>query len=162
MHSVFSIPLSLFFFLPALAQQDSVVVNPAPKALQELFENIAEAKEAASEYEIELEIDGLLVDDTKTKIGRDFYEIFYSNWEAPKEARNYTITIREKPFRLTTTLVEVLINDNIVYQSMLQPRQDILEGLSEQAVAHTYNYLLNYEEIMRQLNGEDQAGTGIF
>lgn len=61
--------------------------------------------------------------------------------------------------RLTSTLIQVSINDNVVYQGVLQPRQDILEALTEEAVATTQNYLVNYEEITRQLNGEDLAGS---
>ncbi len=54
------------------------------------------------------------------------------------------------------------INDNIVYQAILQPRQDIVEGLSADAILTTQSYLANYEEIMKELNGEDMAGSGIF
>ena len=46
--------------------------------------------------------------------------------------------------------------------SFLQPRADIIEQLAEQAIAQTQMYLANYEELKRQLEGDDQAGTGIF
>jgi curli production assembly/transport component CsgE len=160
MNPIIAIILTISFFPFLENQPDSISSKPAPKALQELLDQVLNQKK--EESDIEIEIDGLLVDDTKTKIGRDFYDLFYANWEAPKGAKNYTITIQEKPFRLTSTLAVVLINDNVVYQSILQPRQDIVESLSEEALAYTYNYLQNYEEIMKQLNGEDQAGSGIF
>lgn len=154
--------MSLFSLTNNVSQADSTSSQPAPKVLQELLEKITQETAEETEIEIEIEIDGLLVDNTKTKIGRDFYDLFYANWEPPVNAKNYTITILEKPFRLTSTLIVVSINDNVVYQAILQPRQEIVEQLSEQAAAVTFNYLENYEEIMRQLNGEDQAGTGIF
>lgn len=160
MNQLLNTILCLFLIGPIINQPDSVKTKQAPKALQELLKQVIEQKD--EENEIDLEIDGLLVDDTKTKPGRDFYDQFYALWEAPLNAKNYTITIKEKPFRLTSTLINVLINDNLVYQSILQPRQNIIEGLSKQAVAQTYNYLQNYEEIMQQLNGEDQSGSGIF
>lgn len=156
-----NILFSLNFLIPQNAPQDTIKnIQPAPKALQELLDKLT--KEEKTENDVDLEIDGLLVDNTKTKVGRDFYDLFYASWEAPEQAKNYTITIQEKPFRLTSTLIVVLINDNVVYQSVLQPRQNIVEELSQQAIAFTYNYLQNYEEIMQQLNGEDQEGTGIF
>lgn len=154
--------MSLFSLTNNVSQADSTSSQPAPKVMQELLEKITQETAEETEIEIEIEIDGLLVDNTKTKIGRDFYDLFYANWEPPVNAKNYTITILEKPFRLTSTLIVVSINDNVVYQAILQPRQEIVEQLSEQAAAVTFNYLENYEEIMRQLNGEDQAGTGIF
>lgn len=150
----------LVFWVPQAGRQDTTVVKPAPKALKNILEKVI--ADVHQKDEIDLEIDGLLMDETKTKAGRDFYDLFYANWTAPPNARNFTITIEEKPFRLTTTLIVVSINDNIVFQSLLQPRQDILEDLSAQAISFAYEYLQNYEEIMRQLNGDDQAGTGIY
>lgn len=141
-------------------QQDSAKVKEAPEALKKLFDQIVNQSQKESEPEIE--IDGLIVDDTKTKTGKDFYDLFYTSWIAPAEAKNYTITISEKPFRLTSTLIVVSINDTPVYQSVLQPRQDIVEGLSEDAISTTQTYLANYEELMKQLNGEDMSGSGIY
>ncbi|MDD4968613.1 MAG: CsgE family curli-type amyloid fiber assembly protein [Paludibacter sp.] len=115
-----------------------------------------------SSYDVEIEIDGILVDDTKTKAGKEFYDQFYNNWEAPEAARNYSITISEKPFRLTTTMIVISINDDIVYQDILQPRQDLIESQKDDAISTTQNYLVNYEEIIKQLNGDDMAGTGIY
>ena len=155
-----SIILSAIFFAPFVNQTDSLKIKPVPASLQKLFDQIIE--QPAKSKDLEIEIDGLLVDDTKTKTGKEFYDLFYSNWQAPAEAKNYSITISEKPFRLSSTLIVVSINDTPVYQSVLQPRQDIVEGLSMEALMTTQSYLANYEEIMRQLNGDDMAGSGIF
>jgi curli production assembly/transport component CsgE len=152
--------LSALFLMPFVEQKDTIKTKPVPEFLKKLVEQVVKSPENADELEIE--IDGLLVDDTKTKIGKDFYDLFYSSWVAPEGAKNFTITISEKPFRLTSTLIVVSINDTPVYQSILQPRQDIVEGLSTDAISTTQSYLANYEEIMRQLNGDDMVGTGIF
>lgn len=139
---------------------DSAKRKPIPASLKKLFDDVIGQSTKSNEYGIE--IDGLLVDDTKTKSGKDFYDLFYGGWMAPLSARNYTITISEKPFRLTTTLIVVLINENTVYQSILQPRLDIIENQSQEAIAITYDYLQNYEEIMKQINGDDMSGSGIY
>lgn len=152
--------LSVFLFQPCVTPKDSIKTKPVPEALKKLFDQVINQPQKSTEPEIE--IDGLLVDDTKTKTGKDFYDLFYGNWVAPSGAKNFTITISEKPFRLTSTLIVVSINDTPVYQSVLQPRQDIVEGLSQDAISTTQNYLANYEEIMRQLNGDDMEGSGIF
>lgn len=152
--------LSVFFLMPFVNQKDSIKTKPVPEALKKLFDQVINQSQKSTEPEIE--IDGLLVDDTKTKTGKDFYDLFYGSWEAPKGAKNFTITISEKPFRLSSTLIVVSINETPVYQSVLQPRQDIVEGLSQDAISTTQSYLANYEEIMKQLNGDDMAGSGIF
>lgn len=148
------------FFMPIVNKKDSINTKPLPASLKKMFEQTIKQTEKSKDYETE--VDGLLVDDTKTKIGKDFYDMFYGSWEAPPAVKNYTITISEKPFRLSSTLIEVSINDTPVYQSILQPREDIVQDLSLEAVANTQSYLANYEEIMRQLNGEDMTGSGVF
>jgi curli production assembly/transport component CsgE len=160
MYTLTTILISAFFSNPFVTPKDSLKIKPVPESLKKLFEQVI--KQPSKSYDYEIEIDGLLVDDTKTKTGKDFYDLFYNRWEAPKGAKNYTITVSEKPFRLTATLIVVLINDNPVYQSILQPRQDIVEGLSEDAILTTQSYLANYEEIMKQLNGDDMTGSGIY
>ena len=160
MNYLLSIIVSLFLILPFGQQKDSTKTKPVPVSLKKLLEQVV--KQADKSGDLEIEIDGLLVDDTKTKTGKDFYDLFYGSWEAPKGAKNFTITISEKPFRLSSTLIVVSINDTPVYQSVLQPRQDIVEGLSQDAISTTQSYLANYEEIMKQLNGDDMAGSGIF
>jgi curli production assembly/transport component CsgE len=110
----------------------------------------------------ELEIDGMLIDETKTKGGRDFFEQFYMKWESPPNAKNFTIFVSESPYRLTVTQIEVKLNETLVFRSFLQPRAEIIEEYAEYAVAQTRMYLVNYEALMRQLDGDDRAGTGIY
>lgn len=143
-----------------IASVDSLKSNPIPASLKKELEQLIHQPIKATD--VEIEIDGLLVDDTKTKAGKDFYDMFYDGWEAPKDARNYSITVSEKPFRLTSTLIVISINDDIVYQAILQPRQDLIEVQTDEAISTTQNYLANYEEITKQLNGDDMAGTGIY
>lgn len=141
-------------------QTDSLNIKHQNPTLKKLVENVV--KHTSKTNDAELEIDGLIVDDTKTKSGKDFYDMFYSLWIPPSSARNYSITISEKPYRLNYTLIEVSINENIVYQSVLQPRQDIVESQSNEAISYSQDYLQNYEEIMNMMNGEDLKGSGIF
>jgi len=157
-----TILLSALFCAPSADQKDSIKAKPVPESLKKLLEQVVKQAKTNKSTDYEIEIDGLLVDDTKTKTGKDFYDLFYSKWQPPKGAKNYSITVSEKPFRLTSTLIVVSINETPVYQSVLQPRQDIVEGLSGDAVITTYSYLANYEEIMKQLNGDDMSGSGIF
>ena len=134
--------------------------QPANATLKKLLDQVLQQSVKTNDNEIE--IDGLLVDDTRTKAGKDFYDLFYSSWEAPAAAKNYTITVSEKPFRFISTLITISINDNQVYQAILQPRLDILEEQTKDAIAMTQDYLANYEEIIKQLNGDDLSGSGIY
>lgn len=143
-----------------IEKKDTLKQKNTPEILKKILTHITEQKDKTND--IEMELDGLLVDDTKTKSGKDFYDMFYTNWESPFTAKNYSIIISEKPFRLTTTIIAITINENLVYQTILQPRQDIIETQTEEAIAVTQDYLSNYEEIMKQLNGDDRSGSGIY
>ena len=160
MYIIAGIVLSAFLMNPSGLQKDTLKTMSVPVSLKNLVEQVI--KQPVVSKDAEIEIDGLLVDDTKTKSGKDFYDLFYNGWEAPSAAKNYSITISEKPFRLTSTQVVVSINDNPVYQSILQPRLDIIEALAEEALSTTQNYLANYEEMLKLLNGDDMAGSGIY
>jgi curli production assembly/transport component CsgE len=152
--------LSVLLSISAVSQTDSLKSKPLPASLKKIIQQVI--LQPTNSNDVEIEIDGLLVDDTKTKSGKDFYDLFYADWDAPIGSKSFTITVSEKPFRLTSTMIQVSINDNVVYQGILQPREDILEALTEEAIATTQNYLSNYDEITRQLNGEDLAGSGIY
>ena len=141
-------------------RKDSIQINKAPEALEKLINNITTSKKKNNE--IDLEVDGLLFDETRTKSGRDFYDLFYNKWTAPPNSKNYSIFIQEKPFRMSTTLVEIKINETMVYQAVIQPRYDYLETISDQAIKRVGNVLAHYDEIMKQLDGDDKSGSGIF
>ena len=141
---------------------DTVPVQEAPDALRLLLQKITEEETKKLDNEVELEIDGLLIDETKTKSGRDFFDFFYQNWEAPPEARNFFILIKESPFRLSTTMMEVYINETRIIQSFLQPRAEFVESLAAESIATTKMYLIRYEEIVKELDGDERSGSGIF
>lgn len=133
----------------------------APQDLKKLMQDI-EAEKNQDARSFELEIDGLVVDETVTKAGRDFYQIFYSEWEPPSNAQNFTINISEKPARGLASILMIEINENLVIETPIQPRYDLVESMAQQAVQICFEYLLNYEQIQDQLSGEDLSGSGIF
>lgn len=161
--------LSCLFAFQAMAQQTPALADTShidsleqktATFLKKLVEDI-EAEKAGA-LASDLEIDGLIVDETVTKAGRDFYQLFYNQWEAPPNARNFTIRISERPAIGIATVVLVDVNDSRVIETPLQPRYDIIEGIAQQAARSIYDYLLNYEQIQQELAGEDLSGSGIY
>lgn len=152
----------IFILLPCDKDNkcDSVTTKQIPALYKSIFEDILQT--AKKQNEVGIELDGLLIDDTKTRNGKEFYDLFYASWIAPKDAKNYSITISEKPFRVMSTLVAITINENTVYQAILQPRQDLIEAQTEEANYAVFEYLNNYEEITKELNGDDMTGDGIY
>ena len=81
------------------------------------------------------EIGGLVVDETVSKIGRDFYQVFYSAWQEPANVRSYTVRVQEQPAPGLGTRVVLLIDDEILGQIQLQPRYEVVEEMAQRAAA---------------------------
>jgi curli production assembly/transport component CsgE len=110
-----------------------------------------------------LEIDQLIINETISKLGIDFQEIFYGKWNWPSGLSDpFIIVIKERPVFGTNTQIEIEVNDIKVFESFLQPRYDVLEEMAGQAIEFTMQYILNYQEVLKQLSGDDMAGTGIY
>lgn len=110
----------------------------------------------------DISINGLVIDDSRTKTGRDFYDAFYSRWEAPRGAEDFNITIKELPARGRISQVAILVNDNQVMVRLVQPRLDLIEELAAQSVVALQGYLKNAAQLRKQLETEDQTGSGIY
>lgn len=120
----------------------------------------------------------LLLDETRTKNGRDFYEYVYQTWSAIQSdttviAKNaftnigeeLTVIIEEQPVPGgigTSTIVSLTVNQVMIYQQFLQPRQGVLEAMAESASDMLTQYIQNYQQYQQQLGSEDQQGNGIF
>lgn len=143
-------------------------VKPEPKSVsaKALLEAVDQAlnqqKQHKRESSLGYEIDGLVVDETLTKTGRDFYDVFYSNWEAPPKVNNFSVSIIERPLRGRGFQIVIEVNGNEINELNLQPQYDMVEGAALDAVARTYEYLNNYESLKQQLESDDQQGTGLF
>lgn len=128
-------------------------------ALEELVNNIKGAKKNIVEDEI---IGGIILDQTKTKIGKDFYDQFNQDFTPPDESIDYVIVIEEKPSFATTTIITLTINDIEIYSNYLQPKEDIMEALVGEAVNTATQFIVNYNQIIAEMSTKEQLGTGIF
>jgi len=129
----------------------------------------------------------LLLDNTRSKIGRDFYEAFFRHYaELPKAPgppglpiatdttrriepnldlglTAFVVTIEELPaFGVGTTVIVVSLNDQVIWQNYVQARADILEAYAFDAAELINQYVINYQDVQNQLENADQRGSGIF
>lgn len=110
----------------------------------------------------DLEIEGLLIDQTRSRIGHDFYQDFVSFWEAPPGAKYYNLVISEQNEPRYGSWVSIEINDNLVYRALLRPGPEDIAATAQEAIAVVREYLLRWEEYERSLEGEDMRGKGIY
>ena|GEM_PF-1258034 len=91
------------------------------------------------------ELSGLLLDQTKTRLGREFYETFSSLWEFPPGSE-FNITVSELTDPRTGTQIYIYVDDILVYGTLLRPRGEELEEKAEEAVKVILRYLLLKQE----------------
>ena len=109
-----------------------------------------------------LAIGGLVIDHTQSKWGRDFVDLFNKSFGPPQQINDYTVVIEEKPLPQFGTLILMKVNGNYIFQRFIQPRYHTIKVNAEQAAGITLQYLANYQQIQKELQGEDLKGTGIY
>jgi len=110
----------------------------------------------------ETEIGGLVIDLTKSKQGRDFFELFYQGYSSLGKQASNNIIVEELPARGTISRIGVKVNETLIFQRFLTPRASIVEENANFAVQVIASFLQNNENLDKQLENEDVQGTGIF
>lgn len=113
-----------------LLSKDSLEINA-----QKFKDQISSVSEDAI-----FELKGLTIDDTKTKIGKDFYDLFYMEYSKLPEKFANAVTIGELPSMGRSSQISVVVEDKTVYNFMSNPSDDFLK---EQA-SMTMKILLDY------------------
>ncbi|WP_149243853.1 CsgE family curli-type amyloid fiber assembly protein [Dyadobacter sp. 32] len=117
-----------------------------------------------------------ILDNTKTKVGRDMYEEFYRQWSgmqldstamAQFKASIYSneellIELEEIPSPGINNIVGIKVGDLLVWQQFVQPRLEAMELQVAEAVQQVLQYFISYQEIQSELGSADQSGSGIF
>ena len=114
----------------------------------------------------EVEIDGLIIDQTQTRIGKEFYQNFVTFWEAPLGIEDYNILITEmaNPTWGSWIWVEVggFVSKEIVYREILKPRSEEIEKTAQKGVEVVKKYLYHLKEYGEEVSEKDMKGTGIY
>lgn len=138
----------------------------SPKKLEEalrLLLNSSNKDSVQVQQQKPLEIESFVIDQTVTKIGHDFYDIFYNGWEPPPGLSDFTIVIREKPGRGITTIISMEVNDNQLLELPLQPKYEAIEEAAFYSLDVAQDFLVNSSNVSQQLErSDDDPGTEVF
>lgn len=81
---------------------------------------------------------GLAIDETKTKVGRDFFDLFYSQYSSISSNYAFILKVSEQPSFGRSGIIHIQANNQTIYSLHLMPNE---EYLTEQ---------VNY--VLRQIN----------
>ncbi|MFH1990596.1 MAG: CsgE family curli-type amyloid fiber assembly protein [Patescibacteria group bacterium] len=108
----------------------------------------------------DVEIDGLIMDQTKSKLGHDFANNFTLSWETA--ATGYNIVIDEQADFRAGSWVSLEVNGSLVFKALLKPNPEEIEALVKEAVESSNDYLFNLSEVIKAFEEEkDVKGDGI-
>ncbi|WP_228458614.1 curli production assembly/transport protein CsgE [Chryseobacterium aureum] len=93
----------------------------------ELNSDLFKKKTARIEEDAAYELRGLTIDETKTKVGKDFYDLFYMQYSQLPDKSSSAVTITELPLRGTSGQINIQIEDKIIYSFMTNPAEDYLK-----------------------------------
>lgn len=92
------------------------------------------------------EIDGLVIQKTLTKSGRDFFRMFYSEYYNRQIRSPRNILIKEVPGRRRNTLITVEIDGRLVWQFFAQPRKEFLSNMVRISLQRVLSYINRLEQ----------------
>lgn len=86
----------------------------------------------------EIEVPGLMTDNTITRIGHDFYREFTDHWE---EEYPGAITINERPSARWGSWIMIKVDQDLLYQTFLFPNKHDFDKQVNIALASVYDAL---------------------
>ncbi|GAA4277612.1 CsgE family curli-type amyloid fiber assembly protein [Aquimarina mytili] len=87
-----------------------------------------------------LELKGIVVEETKTKPGRDFYDFFYNSYTLNQINGNKVVGVYETLSFGRTTIIQVKIEDNVLHKFLSKPDLEYLEQMSKISIRKVYKY----------------------
>lgn len=102
---------------------------------------------------LEADAEGFVLDQTITKPGRDFYELFYGTFQstAALGLGDYTIVLTEKPLRGNSSFISLSVNDTELLEMPLPTRTEQLEEAVVSAVETARGFLAEQQAASTQM-----------
>jgi len=102
--------------------------------------NVEKKLETTAINENSIEIKGLVIDEVKTKPGKDFYEYFYQLYNTKGSNYPFIVKIIEQPGFGRSSQVYVKIDGKLVYRFFTKPKEEYLKAQVRQAIRAVENY----------------------
>ncbi|WP_374086399.1 CsgE family curli-type amyloid fiber assembly protein [Methylomicrobium lacus] len=97
----------------------------------------------------EFTIEGLVVDQTISRVGHLFYDALVAGWEVPENAG--VITVHERPDIFAGNIIWVEIDDTIVFQDRMGTRTTGIEEKAEAARHYLNAYIQMQKDSLQEL-----------
>lgn len=92
-----------------------------------------------------LEMMGIVSNDTKTKLGNEFYELFYKEYSKLKIKSNKIVSVQEEMTFGRTTKIMVLVDGDLINEFVSRPDEDFMKYMAEYISNEVFKYFKNIE-----------------
>jgi hypothetical protein len=93
-----------------------------------------------------LEMMGIVSNDTKTKLGNDFYELFYKEYSKLKIKSNKIVSVQEEMTFGRTTKIMVSVDGELINEFISRPDEDFMKYMAETVSGNVFKYFKNIEK----------------
>jgi curli production assembly/transport component CsgE len=97
----------------------------------------------------DIEIGGLIVDQTISRVGLLFYEELINGWDVPDQS--VTITVYERPDIRSGNIIWIEVNDEVVFQDRVGTRPSAIEEKAQTARDLLESYFQQNKDALREL-----------
>lgn len=94
---------------------------------------------------IENEVDGLIVDQTMTRLGDDFYFFFTQMMNDRHGSLKENLTVKERPTALSGSIISVFHRQKVIYRTALSPGRKHAEDKARDALDAVTSYLIRWK-----------------
>jgi len=88
--------------------------------------------------------------------------LFYGAFEAPPNSTDFTVLVSERTGRGNSSLVVLTVNDQELIETPLPSRFDQLEELATEAVEIAQGYLVELQNVSRQLESGQRTPLEVY
>lgn len=94
---------------------------------------------------------GLVIDNTKSKIGKDFFESFYAQYNQLPAQFAFVITVAELPSFGRNGVINIDVGDNTVHSFRVVPNDDYITAQTQFSLRQINNYDRENKRINKEL-----------
>ncbi|WP_172449419.1 CsgE family curli-type amyloid fiber assembly protein [Bowmanella denitrificans] len=82
----------------------------------------------------EVELGGLLLDNTFSRFGREFYQRLSRLWQDVPQTQNFNVVVKEQVVPRAGTKLTIQLNNQVIYMTYMGRRQSPMEDKVEEAM----------------------------
>lgn len=112
-----------------------ITISREPTEVYEILPDVSSRSEEG------VVLRGIVINETKTRPGQEFYSMFYSNYSLKEINADRIVVIKESFAIGSTTQIQVLVEDTIIYEFLVRPNHDFLKSMSDGAIMRVSAYL---------------------